>query len=644
MDDEPGVSRRDDTESELEGGALHGGKTPATVRIGKYKIGKTLGHGSFGKVKLAKHILTGVEVAIKIINRSKIRSAEMSDKVRREIQILMMLKHPHIIRLYEVIETPTEIFLVMEFVSGGELFDYIVTRGKLHEEEARRLFQQVISALAYCHHHGVVHRDLKPENLLISGDGSIKVADFGLANLMQDGEFLRTSCGSPNYAAPEVISGCLYAGPEVDCWSAGVILYALLVGTLPFDDDVIFKLFKKIKAGSYPMPSHLSEDSRNLISQMLCVDPLKRITFSEIRRHPWFKYRLPPYLAIAPGARKAAQRRAEEELDDEVVEELLGLEEMARLRAHRELVLSWLMTGARARAAGVLNNASFTNSSSSSSNRAPSPPKPSDSERKAKHDKLCFGLRVTYELLLDVKVNKNNLAQQRGVAEMQAMMMKPKTHHALAFSPPTSPKTSELKGSVTAAQAAAADRNTDSGIHDELDAGIPLPPGERSQPRRSWYLGIQSKKDPAHVMAEVFRSLRSLRCQWHVLSPYRLLCRWRPLCSNMVDHPAAEVWLYASLQVYKIQPKVYLLDFQRIGSHSTALAWMNMCTLIINSLKPPSRSDRSAAGGGGERPSNLSSTNSAGSVQQQHDRQASPSQQQQASPPTPSSAGPSGAT
>lgn len=595
MEDEaPGV-RREDTESELEGNMTHSGKTPTTVRIGKYKIGKTLGHGSFGKVKQAKHILTGVQVAIKIINRSKIRSAEMSDKVRREIQILMMLKHPHIIRLYEVIETPTEIFLVMEFVSGGELFDYIVTRGKLHEEEARRLFQQVVSALAYCHHHGVVHRDLKPENLLISADGSIKVADFGLANLMQDGEFLRTSCGSPNYAAPEVISGSLYAGPEVDCWSAGVILYALLVGTLPFDDDVIFKLFKKIKAGSYPMPSHLSEDSRNLISQMLCVDPLKRITFAEIRRHPWFKYRLPPYLAVTPSARKAAQRRAEEELDDEVIEQLLGLEELLPLRAHRDLVVSWLMTGAKARSSG--GAMSILNSGK------PLPPEQQvELERRAKHEKLCFGLRVTYELLLDVKVNKTNIAQQRGMAEMQAMM-KPKAHHALAFSPPTSPKTSELRTSTTAAQAAKAELgqgqiNALAGIHDEHDGGIPLPPGERSQPRRSWYLGIQSKKDPAHVMAEVFRSLRSLRCQWHVLSPYRLLCRWRPLCSNMVDHPAAEVWLYASLQVYKIQPKVYLLDFQRVGSHSTTLAWMNLCTLIINSLKPPSKSDRSGASSG----------------------------------------------
>ena len=189
-------------------------------------------------------------------------------------------------------------------------------------------------------------------------------------------------------------------------------------------------------------------------------------------------------------------------------------------------------------------------------------------------------------------------------------LSKPRAQQTLAFSPGEIP--SELKNNTERKLTLQSD-----GMHDENDAGIPLPPGDKSQPRRSWYLGIQSKKDPAHVMAEVFRSLRSLRCQWHVLSPYRLLCRWRPLCSGLADHPCADVWLYASLQVYKIQPKVYLLDFQRIGSHSNTLAWMNMCTLIINSLKPPSRSDRSSAG--------AEKSNSAGST-------ASPQQSQMPSP------------
>ena len=159
---------------------------------------------------------------------------------------MKLCKHPHIIRLYEVIDTPQDIFVIMEYVSGGELFDYIVSRGRLPADEARRFFHQIVSAVEYCHYHHIVHRDLKPENLLLDSDNNIKLADFGLSNVVHDGHFLRTSCGSPNYAAPEVISGNLYAGPEVDVWSCGVILYAVLCGTLPFDDASIPNLFKKI--------------------------------------------------------------------------------------------------------------------------------------------------------------------------------------------------------------------------------------------------------------------------------------------------------------------------------------------------------------------------------------------------------------
>ncbi|CAI7846608.1 unnamed protein product [Closterium sp. NIES-54] len=223
------------------------GGANAEFYLPNYRLGKTLGIGSFGKVKVAEHVLTGHKVAIKILNRKKIRSMDMDEKVKREIKILRLFMHPHIIRQYEVIETPTDIFVIMEYVKCGELFDYIVEKGRLAEDEARRFFQQIISGVEYCHRNMVVHRDLKPENLLLDGKGNIKIADFGLSNVMRDGHFLKTSCGSPNYAAPEVISGKLYAGPEVDVWSAGVILYALLCGSLPFDDENIPSLFKKIK-------------------------------------------------------------------------------------------------------------------------------------------------------------------------------------------------------------------------------------------------------------------------------------------------------------------------------------------------------------------------------------------------------------
>ncbi|CAL9196629.1 unnamed protein product [Musa hybrid cultivar] len=301
----------------MEGSGRGGGN--ADVVLQNYKLGKTLGIGSFGKVKIAEHLLSGHKVAIKILNRRKIKNMEMEEKVRREIKILRLFMHPHIIHLYEVIETQSDIYVVMEYVKSGELFDYIVEKGRLQEDEARRFFQQIISGVEYCHRNMVVHRDLKPENLLLDSKCDVKIADFGLSNVMRDGHFLKTSCGSPNYAAPEVISGKLYAGPEVDVWSCGVILYALLCGTLPFDDENIPNLFKKIKGGIYTLPSHLSALARDLIPRMLIVDPMKRITIREIREHPWFQTRLPRYLAVPPPDTIMQAKKIEEDILQEVI-------------------------------------------------------------------------------------------------------------------------------------------------------------------------------------------------------------------------------------------------------------------------------------------------------------------------------------
>lgn len=309
----------------------------ALVRIGNYRLGKTLGVGSFSKVKLAEHEPTGKKVAVKILNRHKIRAQQMEEKLKREIKILKMCMHPHIIRLYEVIETSTDVFVITEYSSGGELFDYIVERGRLAEPEARRFFQQIISGVEYCHKHMIAHRDLKPENLLLDEHSNVKIADFGLSNCMLDGCFLKTSCGSPNYAAPEVISGKLYAGPEVDIWSCGVIVYALLCGTLPFDDESIPYLFRKIKGGIYILPSYLSDTSRDIISKMLVTDPLRRINIDEIRRHPWFLQDLPRYLAVP--IRVGAHL---EHIDEDVLEQV-----MKRTQFPRDKIVRALRRGRR---------------------------------------------------------------------------------------------------------------------------------------------------------------------------------------------------------------------------------------------------------------------------------------------------------
>lgn len=278
-------------------------QSPATMRdmqrLDQYHTIKILGEGSFGKVKLAIHQPSGRQVALKIISRRKLLSRDMVGRVEREIQYLQLLRHPHIIKLYTVIATKTDIVMVLEYAER-ELFDYLVKRGRCNDAEARKFFQQIICAVEYCHRHKIVHRDLKPENLLIDSEKNVKIADFGLSNIMTDGNFLKTSCGSPNYAAPEVISGKLYAGPEVDVWSCGVILYVLLVGRLPFDDDYIPALFKKIAAGNFHMPPYISSGAARLIRSMLQVHPVHRITIPEIRQDPWFLQDLPKYLQPPP--------------------------------------------------------------------------------------------------------------------------------------------------------------------------------------------------------------------------------------------------------------------------------------------------------------------------------------------------------
>ena len=274
-----------------------------------------MGEGSFGKVKLAQHTTTGQKVALKIINKKTLAKSDMQGRIEREISYLRLLRHPHIIKLYDVIKLKDEIIMVIEF-AGKELFDYIVQRGKMPEDEARRFFQQIIAAVEYCHRHKIVHRDLKPENLLLDDQLNVKIADFGLSNIMTDGNFLKTSCGSPNYAAPEVISGKLYAGPEVDVWSSGVILYVMLCGRLPFDDDFIPALFKKISNGVYTLPNYLSAGAKHLLTRMLVVNPLNRITIHEIMEDEWFKKDIADYL-LPPDLSKTMHNKID--VDEDVI-------------------------------------------------------------------------------------------------------------------------------------------------------------------------------------------------------------------------------------------------------------------------------------------------------------------------------------
>ncbi|KAH1018385.1 hypothetical protein HUJ05_006171 [Dendroctonus ponderosae] len=248
--------------------------------VGPYRLEKTLGKGQTGLVKLGVQCVTGKKVAIKIINREKLSESVLM-KVEREIAIMKLIDHPHVLGLADVYENKKYLYLVLEHVSGGELFDYLVKKGRLTPKEARRFFRQIISALDFCHSHSICHRDLKPENLLLDEKNNIKIADFGMASLQPMGSMLETSCGSPHYACPEVIRGEKYDGRKADVWSCGVILYALLVGALPFDDDNLRQLLEKVKRGVFHIPHFVPPDCQSLLRGMIEVHPEKRLTLQQ---------------------------------------------------------------------------------------------------------------------------------------------------------------------------------------------------------------------------------------------------------------------------------------------------------------------------------------------------------------------------
>ncbi|KAK9088780.1 hypothetical protein Scep_027862 [Stephania cephalantha] len=259
--------------------------------LGRYEIGKLLGHGTFAKVYHARNIKSGENVAIKVLDKEKILKVGLMAHIKREISILRRVRHPNIVQLFEVMATKAKIYFVMEYVKGGELFNK-VAKGRLKEEVARKYFQQLISAVGFCHARGVFHRDLKPENLLLDENGDLKVSDFGLSavsdQIKQDGLF-HTFCGTPAYVAPEVLARKGYDAAKVDIWACGVILFVLMAGYLPFHDQNIMAMYKKIYKGEFRCPRWFSPDLTRLLSRLLDTNPETRITIPEIMENRWFK-------------------------------------------------------------------------------------------------------------------------------------------------------------------------------------------------------------------------------------------------------------------------------------------------------------------------------------------------------------------
>ncbi|XP_032214538.1 serine/threonine-protein kinase SIK3 isoform X6 [Mustela erminea] len=261
---------------------------PVPARIGYYEIDRTIGKGNFAVVKRATHLVTKAKVAIKIIDKTQLDEENLK-KIFREVQIMKMLCHPHIIRLYQVMETERMIYLVTEYASGGEIFDHLVAHGRMAEKEARRKFKQIVAAVYFCHCRNIVHRDLKAENLLLDANLNIKIADFGFSNLFTPGQLLKTWCGSPPYAAPELFEGKEYDGPKVDIWSLGVVLYVLVCGALPFDGSTLQNLRARVLSGKFRIPFFMSTECEHLIRHMLVLDPSKRLSMEQICKHKWMK-------------------------------------------------------------------------------------------------------------------------------------------------------------------------------------------------------------------------------------------------------------------------------------------------------------------------------------------------------------------
>lgn len=335
--------------------------TPKRMRaksIGHYILGKTIGEGTFGKVKLGTHILTGEKVAVKILEKERIVDVADVERVAREIHILKLLQHPHVIQLYEIIETPRQLYLIMEYCSGGELFDHIVASGRVREREACRFLHQIVAGVEQIHRMNVVHRDLKPENLLLDEHRNIKIVDFGLSNTFQEGQLLKTACGSPCYAAPEMIAGHRYVPSLCDIWSCGVILFALVCGYLPFEDQNTAALYRKILNADYQPPKFISDSVRDLIARMLTTDPEQRYTVQRIRAHAWYRQVTEPTV-------KWDGERGERMLEEDVLEQLdrFGFPrdyaiKCLQMNKHNHVTTTYyLLTEKKHRMAGRITNA-----------------------------------------------------------------------------------------------------------------------------------------------------------------------------------------------------------------------------------------------------------------------------------------------
>jgi len=585
------------------------------MKIGNYILMETLGVGSFGKVKLAVHSTTGHRVAMKIINRRRIATMNMVERIKREIQYLKLLRHPHIIKLYEVITTPTDIIMVMEY-APFELFNFIVEKGKVTEDETRRFFQQIISAVEYCHRHKIVHRDLKPENVLLDENYNVKIADFGLSNIMTDGDFLKTSCGSPNYAAPEVINGKLYAGPEVDVWSCGVMLYVMLCGRLPFDDEYIPLLFKKISGGIFTLPSHLSPETKQLLSSMLVVDPLKRITIENIRKNKWFNTNLPDYLKPIT----ATPYDLTSDIDENIINEL-----RKKLGYSREQILRGLKSEGenqiKVACALVIDHKRMINDAQNTnieSFLAQSPPAwdamPNSLSAKDGFGSISPSIQILSSSLpkrpyynpdtnfhslppvLPASPANNNGNQNNMVGLGVSTISNNNNEGPMGNSSvvtgvsnssvpnsnmngvtsPSALRNSTINKNLTNTDSNATTSTVTSSLPTAIPSSTSTPPSNsipntpnasvagagrnpiatqirKHKTRSKWHFGIRSKSLPLDIMLEIYKALKKIGMKWKSIDQYHIRVLYESKCNTKIKF---------DIQLYQIENNSYLVDFK----------------------------------------------------------------------------------